>query len=135
MKSLPQLQINTTKLSIQFSPIFSRRVKEHYILDTNSSILVKQIADSIKAEFKINITYKQSHKLIFAVFPGTTSRVEHPVKIEAQGGFYSYKGIAQRPKRGRVQEVDFMTAKHSSVVSLDLMTRAIYTSENKPRLK
>ena len=54
--------------------------------------------ESIKAEFKINITYKQSHKLIFAVFPGTTSRVEHPVKIEAQGGFYSYKGIAPRPK-------------------------------------
>ena len=60
----------------------------------NSSVQVKNIVENIKTEFKINITYKQSHKLIFAVFPGTTSRVDHPVKIEAQGGFYSYKGIA-----------------------------------------
>lgn len=76
-------------------------VKEHYILDANSSIQVKHIVENIKEEFKINITYKQSHKLIFAVFPGQTSRVEHPVKIEAQGGFYSYQGIAPKPKQGR----------------------------------
>ena len=84
-------------------------MKEHYILDADSSIQVKHIVENIKEEFKINITYKQSHKLIFAVFPGQTSRVEHPVKIEAQGGFYSYQGIAPKPKQGREElEVNFM---------------------------
>ena len=64
--------------------------------------------EDIKAEFKINITYKQSHKLIFAVFPGTSSRVENPVKIEADGDFYSYKGIAPKSKIGQDQKVNFL---------------------------
>ena len=76
------------------------------MLDKNSSIQVKHIVECIKSEFKINITYKQSHKLIFAVFPGTASRVEHPVKIEAHGGYYSYKGVAPMPKQGPEEQVD-----------------------------
>ena len=82
-------------------------MKEHYILENTSSIPVKRIVEDIKAEFKINITYKQSHKLIFAVFPGTASRADHPVKIEADGDCYSYRGITPKPKPGQDEKVYF----------------------------
>lgn len=81
------------------------------MLDADSSIQVKHIVEMIKAKFKINITYKQSHKLIYAAFPGATNRVEHPVKLEAQGGYYSYKGIASIPKQRFEREVCYTVGK------------------------
>ncbi|XP_028405886.1 uncharacterized protein LOC114528448 [Dendronephthya gigantea] len=108
-------------------------VKEHYILDKNSSVQVKHIVECIKTEFKINITYKQSHKLIFAVFPGTTSRVEHPVKIEAHGGYYSYKGVAPMPKPGSEEQTPIAPEmNHSPAKSIEAqlsVTKSVNTKQ------
>ncbi|XP_046864391.1 uncharacterized protein LOC124458410 isoform X2 [Xenia sp. Carnegie-2017] len=78
----------------------SKWIKDHFIMERNSSVQVKHVVERIRTEFKINITYKQSHKLIFSVFPGVSSYVQHPVKIETHGDCYLYEGICPKPENG-----------------------------------
>ena len=100
-------------VTLFFLLTFFFRIKENFVLDTHSSVQVKFVVDGIKAAFHNDITYKQSHKLVFSVFPGTTSRVANPVRLEVRGSYYSYRGIASQSKQAQLVEVRTKTSRQN----------------------